>query len=270
MVLLNNYIFSQEIATRAQIYDFDIGDIFHYTEIESYGAGQEEYGKWINDTIIDKYYSENYDTVFYLVKRDLKELDYLNVIWTYDSYTYTRTIANLSSMVNNGNIDTVFSNPNFYNGRLINMQKYTIYDIGGNLPDSTVYIKKWVVGCGLVWDSWEDFPFWCLEEFQLEYYKKGNEEWGTPVIVVNTRESKTKEPYIFPIPAKNELHIDLFSNPDLLEFINIYSANGELVKTIKVLNPYQIKINIQDLKKGYYILNLNSKDNSFNSKFLKH
>ena len=49
----------QEISTNGEIYDFEIGDVFHYS-----GYMWGVISKKIH-TITDKYYSANNDTLFY-------------------------------------------------------------------------------------------------------------------------------------------------------------------------------------------------------------
>jgi hypothetical protein len=62
-ILLSGFIFSQEFPTKGEIYNYDIGDIFHIHEYAS--ASGSGFSATVNIEILEKYYSENGDTVFY-------------------------------------------------------------------------------------------------------------------------------------------------------------------------------------------------------------
>ena len=66
-VLIQSFVLTlvgQTISTNAEIYNFDIGDIFHYFEIMS-GSGSSTNIE-SNIIITAKYYSLNNDTLYYV------------------------------------------------------------------------------------------------------------------------------------------------------------------------------------------------------------
>ncbi|HPE55271.1 MAG TPA: T9SS type A sorting domain-containing protein [Bacteroidales bacterium] len=262
---------SQEISTRAEIFDFEIGDIFHYTDSGTFGAGQEGYTKNIVDTITNKYYSENFDTIFYVVKRHLKEISSYNQYWTYQSYTYTKSVQNLDAPIHGGVINEVLYSVN-YNGRIINKYHITVFYPPSYYPlEYRKTFKNWVEGCGVVLDRYEDYPFWCEEEFKLEYYKKGDEEWGTPLSVITsvTKLFGNSNIEIYPNPVQNELFINLSNSLSDFEVIYIFSLDGKLIRSIEIKSKKNIQIITSDFISGLYIIKLVSGEGIYVNKFLK-
>jgi len=273
LCFINTSIFGQEISTNGEIYDFEISDVFHYTDCGEYGGGQDGFSRWINDSIVDKYYSVNNDTLFYIVNRNAMVISAENPEWTYQSYTYLRTITNLDSLIYSGNIDTVYSTINYFNGRLINRRRYTTYYTPQPyMPDSTVYNMYWVVGCGLVVDMRQDFPYWSFEEFRLKYYKKGDEEWGIPVLVLTSIEHFEKNPniLIYPNPVFSEFNIDLKNCDTKFYKLEIYTMKGELLMNQKLESGRINQVSLPELEKGLYILKLISEIKIYSSKIIKN
>lgn len=63
MLLNLSILHAQPISTVAEIYDYEVGDVFHtrfFEEVDGY-----EWEKLYSRTIIDKFYSADQDTVFY-------------------------------------------------------------------------------------------------------------------------------------------------------------------------------------------------------------
>lgn len=65
---------------------------------------------------------------------------------------------------------------------------------------------------------------------------------------------------IYPNPAKNEFYIDLNKLPDIFETIEIYSINGNVIKSQILVGSEINKIDITSLDKGLYIVKLLSND----------
>jgi hypothetical protein len=59
-VLISGTASSQDFPARGEIYDFNIGDVFHTYLSASIGMADLQ-----NIEIVDKYFSQNSDTVFY-------------------------------------------------------------------------------------------------------------------------------------------------------------------------------------------------------------
>ncbi|MEZ4793353.1 MAG: M28 family peptidase [Gelidibacter sp.] len=71
---------------------------------------------------------------------------------------------------------------------------------------------------------------------------------------------------VYPNPIKDELHIDASFQADLT--VNIFDITGKLVM-IKVLQNQTNSINVKELAKGIYLINVNSDNKSKTFKILK-
>lgn len=189
-VLIQSFVLTlvgQTISTNAEIYNFDIGDIFHYFEIMS-GSGSSTNIE-SNIIITAKYYSLNNDTLYYvrnIAKRESNSFD-TTVVYIYlkDTVSY----SNLLSPVNAGIIDSVFIDITKYNGSKINQ-------------DTTNYFDLYVESLGKAKDMIYYDPITLTEHsINLVYYKKGNEVWGNPVPI--SIDSKTP----------NDVYIKAYPNP---------------------------------------------------------
>ena len=216
--LTGSYISNaQEVSTVGEIYNFEVGDTFHFTIS---GSSPYSGGSAIrNIIIIDKSYSLNNDTVFY--ERDIAYQETYPLQYTY-YFIDTVSYANLDSLINMGNIDTVYSDPDRYNGRLIN--DITHYYYWGHKH------YEYVNGCGVAYFYYDDHISSVTSEEELVYFKKGTEEWGTPIIV-GIEDISSKAPFIavFPNPFTTSTTIEY----ELKEISNIqftiYNVIGEVV-----------------------------------------
>ena len=250
---------SQNVSTRAEIYDYDVGDIFHFNYSGNINAWHDY--STSNIEILDKYYSQNNDILYYVRDVKIKRRTSDNPEWTYEYYTDTLAIYYLDSLINEGNIDSVSTNKELYNGRLIN------YFYENPDPPTITKIKRFVVGCGNTFDFWTEWGGYSGQTTELVYYKKGDEEWGTPMIVsVNDIKEKNNNLILFPNPAKSELNI--LTNDFKIIYIEIYNISGELI-TRKNLGVGLQKIDITQLKNGLYILKIKTNDMMVYRKLIK-
>lgn len=251
---------SQNISTRAEIYDYDVGDVFNFIYTGFLAKFSDT--SVTNIEIIDKYYSQNNDILYYVrdVKRKKRDSD--EPEWTYEFYIDTLAIHYLDALINGGDIDSVGTDSELYNGRLINYFR----DAPDN-PPSFTKIKRFVVGCGKAYDYWIKWEGNAWQKTELVYYKKGDEEWGTPVIVSveDVKESK-KKLKIFPNPANSELNIS--ANGFKINNVEIYNASGKLI-VHKNFDAGSQKIDVSQLSNGLYILKIKTNDMTVYRKFIK-
>ena len=248
----------QTISTNAEIYNFDIGDIFHYSHSMSAPNGGDL--TEINNTIIGKYYSPNNDTLFYVRDIISRSSSSANPTPVYEYFTDTMYYANLDSFVNHGIIDSVYTDVTKYNGRKINRDTSSLSDLYVNSLGKVYDMIYYSVA-----NSIEDL-------YQLVYYKKGNEVWGTPIpLGTKSRNIYLFNINIYPNPANNILHLSFEKklNEDIL--LSIYNSLGKLVKQQQLAaysNDY--KMNIGELSKGIYFIKFTSnKQPVYSSKFIK-
>lgn len=213
---------AQDYSTWAEIYDFEVGDEFHF--FEGGGAGGTGYYMITNIEILDKYYSINNDTIHYYqyVKTAFESSDepWLHYDYYYESISYT----NLDSYYFADSVSV----GSMYNGRKLSWEliSNTIYH---------QYYEYYVDGCGYAYRYWRqiDPPYQSEAEFELVYFKKGDEEWGTPNIVVGLGEYDrgVMEILIYPNPASDNIHLSTSANVTIEE-VKIYSQIGNEVQTV--------------------------------------
>lgn len=253
---------SQSISTIGEIYNYEIGDEFHLQGFYSSPNYDSEF-KRINK-IANKFYSQEGDTLFY-------EIDYQYAYttnstgWIYEDSTINLYYTNLDSLIYEGEIDSVYSIPSLYNGRIVNVADYL---------DGTIhYIKKFANGCGLVLYYSQNSEPWNMHEHSnsLVYFNKNNEEWGQPIIITKNPEYNLSELFItlYPNPARNQIQLEInVKTADLLS-ISIFSIKGKVVKDLDHINERSIRVDISDLNPGAYILSVVTVSNIFQSKFIK-
>jgi len=249
---------SQSISTIGEIYNYEIGDIFHFNFL-AYSPGSG-YGSITNIEILNKYYSQNNDTLFYIRDIDFKSSSSENPEWTYDYYIDTIFYFNLDSLINMGQIDSVGTDVDLYNGRLINY-------ITTGTGEEDIYSKRYVNGCGRSYNNYRTWGGLTEATTELVYYKKGNEEWGTPMLVsIYDNESNNPDLIVYPNPAKSTINI-MTNDVETIE-LKIIALSGELVKTLK-LSAESKTIDISQLSIGIYILEIKKNDRIIYKKLIK-
>lgn len=244
-------ISGQELMTIGEVFDFEINDEFYF---RSSLNGQSPNADRI--TIIDKYYSQNGDTVNYVESHNSYWTD---IIWEpepyleYHFWTSTGTVKyyDLDSSIYYYDIgfqdDTII----FYNecDSLINMCEYSIG--GGFEPD--FYRNTYGRGIGQVGEYMEYGGVMDpAVNTNLFYYKKNGVECGMPdttTVGINDDFKQYKEFEIYPNPAKEILHIDNASG----SHVQLFSITGSLISESKIkTDHFELKLN--GVPEGMYYL----------------
>lgn len=256
---------SQEISKVSEIYDYEIGDIFHFYHVGTYNwsIGMIEH---INTSIVDKYYSFNNDTLFYIQEVTGDYTEYPPDTTIYYSYSDTIKYFNLDSAINYGGIDTVYIDPNLYNGRKINYKLQSYWD--------RYFEYKYVDGCGRAYYFYQfsDPPFPGLEEKnELIYFLKGEEEWGEPFYVrIPEIQNESTSITIYPNPGKDYINIKSIPSIENEVEIQFNSIDSRLAETyFKKLNQNS-QIDISNLANGIYLISLKTKHEIFHTRFIKY
>ncbi len=246
---------SQTISTVGEIYDYDVGDIFHYDFLANspqYGGSAKK-----NVEILSKYYSQNNDTMFYIRDIDYFEMSsvYPNGIFKY--YIDTVFYTDIDSLIRNGWIDSVYSDTSLYHGRSINYVMYKNYN--------DTWWLKYVDGCGLAFEEMSDGSNTSFYN-KLIYYKKGFETWGTPIYVsVEDKKFDQIEISVYPNPADNYINVKSTNLDDAS--IEIFTMTGKQIKQIE-LKSETSRINISDICPGIYIIKIWNNKYSINKKLM--
>ena len=202
LVCINPHLIAQTYDTLAlkvgEVYNFEVGDEFHrHYLFKNEFSGDVIQNTYYIDKILSKSYAANNDTVYYgvqvttynpndcggtldvdTIQRYFTNLD--SYVVTLSDSSYVDTISWLSSYYRTLSYSATL---NQYNGRRVNTlseSNYTSYV--GDGQDN-----QFIEGCGRFDYSWSTGN--CLEgncwdnhaTMSLLYYKKGAEEWGTPI-----------------------------------------------------------------------------------------
>lgn len=258
--------------TIGEVYDFEINDEFHFHQ-----TAQNEPPNADRIKIIDKYYSADEDTVFYVKALDRYQTtipnnigDPLNYFFFKDTSTVYYT--NLDSLINFDFEELIFESDLYYGDQycdsLINDFSYAV---GGDFePD--IYKSRFGKGIGQLrsyyYSPSGSFPMVVYDNI-LFYYKKNGLECGEPDLTtgVHTLSSKPNSFTIYPNPTKSILNI--YNQFDMRCFkIRLLDSRGGIVK-LKTLYGSLNSIDINDLDNGIYFLEIILKDKIERFKILK-
>jgi hypothetical protein len=242
-LIISTGIKSQNISTRAEIYDYEIGDIFHYNYTGTLGGSWHDYSIK-NIEILDKFYTQ--DTLpNYIRDIKIKSSSSDNPEWVFEHFIDTMHISFPSSPIWS-NIDSTGVNQELYNGRLINYYTEITHDIIKN--------KRFVVGCGNVLDEWNEWGWYSGQITELVYYKKGDEEWGTPnPVSVDEFKADKRNLILYPNPAKSTLKISTNDFENI--FVEIFDISGNLVMNKEIITVAKT-IDISQLNAGLYLIKI--------------
>jgi hypothetical protein len=259
-------ISAQELMTIREVFDFEVGDLFHYRR-------GDEPANATRLTILGKSYSTEGDTLFYTIERSYYNRYNFDGSYTFENYIVSSYYTNLDSTIltykpelsfdsiyqlnkdleiEDLNYDTIIENRQAYCNILINgIQVY----IGYRAYEEHL----WGRGTGLIKkiiDTEED-PGGSVENYYLFYFKKADCEFGTPDIT-NVEKNKIDLPIIniFPNPANNFVQIELLSSLTEPLGIIIYGLSGSELK--QQTGSGIVNFDISDLAKGIYIIKIKS------------
>jgi hypothetical protein len=204
--------------TARDIFDFDIGDEFHYDDFQQTSAPVWARHRSI-DRVLSKNYSSGNDTVYYTIDRCARH-EFQNFS-TYNVYASHDTLIDAYQLTSSSLDDYSwqFHTPNGFGDGYLDFYKDTTYY--GRVKKQTHYYytqtgpnscyemavgfcvfqdRTYAKGLGWIWEN----DITCSSG-GLVYYKKGSEEWGTPLScsVLMSNES---------ITFKNNL-ISVYPNP---------------------------------------------------------
>jgi len=236
---------AQTTSKNSEIYNFQIGDIFHY----EFNASEPSSGSHVytNIEIMSKYYSASQDSLFYVRSFATHESHSWAPNWAFNKKTDTIIITQLDSLVNSGIIDTVFTNTGF-NGRKVNR----VDGFGSNMNVTKIFVE----GCGRTYYHYVQTSPNTDWESKLIYYKKGSEVWGTPIpLSINRAQNTLSLVKIFPNPSKGVINIDI--PRDIGDFeIRVFNASGQLI--VRMNNNSRIDLSNEPC--GLYYIQLISNE----------
>ncbi len=240
--------------TNAQVYDFEIGDIFQV----SYSSGLIE-----TDTIQSKFYSGNMDTLFYVMNSS----QYIQFPTSINFTTDTITITNLNDPATHYSYQTCLPETDTV---FLDNCGNTIERLHSNADSSCFEAQLWYsdlyVGLGgpyiFRYDPTIGGGNGTTIEKTLTYYNSNQHgECGTfqPLPFIGLENPTPNSPVkIWPNPAVNYLNVHIESNNWAY---SIHSMDGNLIKLERV-HESVYSIDMSTLISGLYLIKIKSESTS--------
>lgn len=279
-----------QLFTWKDVYNFDVGDEFHYHEYQAYNSMSTVDSKFISK-ILGKTVYGNMDSVYYQVEQCRRTWYPMgNITESHDTVVEKYNFIQLESdatillppdlFLGFASVSRTYS---AFNNRLVLIYNNTAYSYGGGGQGCITGpfemwgpVSSFVPGLGLTnWLEEEVDADVSEHTIDLVYYKKGTEVWGTPVatdcfqlVGVDEKPVPAGPPIsIYPNPATDEVTIEITGN-----FINgrltISDLDGRQLIT-RQINTLKTQVDISSIPCGVYIVKLTSDNTLRVGKFIK-
>lgn len=269
IISLSTTIVAQELMTIGEVFDFEIGDEFQ-TKYDIMFPNADRI------TIIDKYFSVNNDSVFYVqyhnsYSSDLDDM--YNLVYHFRENTDTITYTNLNNSITTFNewisYDTSMSYYDTINE--ISNQYCDMHIIGFNCAvgffEPNSYTRIFGKGLGLVKYYYFNPADWNELSGFLFYYKKNGISCGEPdKLYVTVEDVNTKpEISILPNPASDFFNVEL-EGFKFLE-MKLFGPTGTMIDS-QIVYKDRPSFDCSFLKTGIYYIVINTESKSFREKLL--
>jgi agmatine deiminase len=261
--------------TWMDVHDFEPGDEIHVVSLE-YNGLMETYKDITKKSIFRYLIRVNMqDSVYYAIERIIRK----EQRWaTGGSLTITHIHDTITSLIKpwdyfdimagdpviQGETITTHNQVTLENGRIIKNPDHEIYfyssvfdcweysHIDGCSPYDSFYYKGLA---GPYYDCDDDIS---TSYRQLVYYKKGDETWGTPLIITSADEPEREaQVNVYPNPAGNSFHISL--HPEKLPVVfELVDVSGRVVLR-KNLESTLESADVSSLSRGFYLYRITGK-----------
>lgn len=270
-ILSVNFLSAQDLMKIGEVFDFNIGDKFQYR------AHSNEYTTPNANryTIIDKWFSESSDTVFYVRKNESYSTTYFDGNPPHLEYHFQTSIdtvfcTNLNSLISEYvywtpydsgmySYDTLIYTSDYFCDLLINGYSYYTQSFEGE-----EYSREFGKGIGLKNNHYSypsEFTGW---DYSLFYYEKDGIACGTPdtADAIDYIED-TNIINIYPNPADDYFQIDFPLRENYK--LTIYTINGKFIDNI-VSNGNKLVYNCAYLKQGIYFITVKTSSSQYHKK----
>lgn len=270
LIVLGLYlsVHCQELMTIGEVFNFEIGDKF---QIE--GSADNEPPNADRIEIIEKYYSSNEDTLFYIRFHDSyysyiegSELHYH--FWTKtDTVSYTNLDSSIIYYDQGFELNQYIEISSTLCDSLING---CAYFSGPGFEDDFIQ-KEYGKGLGQSYSFFYSGQGHSVDwSNAIFYYKKGNFECGIPdTLTVGIDEiiGQESEFSVYPNPVNSIINIENKSQVNSFHFIIVNSTGQEIMS--EYMNGQQNKINTSNLTNGIYFLQIKYGNKLTTRKFIK-
>lgn len=275
-----------QLLTPRKIYNFNIGDEFHYEESYNNSPNGTETKRVLK--ITDKYASANTDTVKYTISDYSETTTHQYIPTISDTYSHASAVYTQKYIVNDSTIYPV-KRINNSNPMGVQLNSYSLRSDptapNGKLTQyiTTIYITQ-DEEC---WREVVDTPYENLNLLQgigklshdlnwwfsygnehLVYYNKASETWGTPVTLGNYFKKDNASLRLYPNPLNQGEHVHFETANFQVEQVSIYNTTGD--KILEFESAAEINtVDVSSLQSGLYMIQMVNSNNEFiSSKFL--
>ncbi|HYX05707.1 MAG TPA: T9SS type A sorting domain-containing protein [Bacteroidales bacterium] len=277
LVSLNG--FSQNVLKIGEVFDFEIGDEFHYKSFVGTPSGERL-------KVIEKCYSENKDTVYYKFEVNKYMSSYVSdpephLIYSYYSFEQSKSFSHLDSSIFTTFLDCKFYDENDVYCRFDSIISYSTkwcgleingYDatVGEFEPSRYIHTCGKGVGDVRVYLQFGSSGGIVDEDKELVYYKKGDQMCGEPdltSIPLNNNTSKIAK--IYPNPTSSLITIKL-NEPSTDHFIfEIINIQGKIIHHQEIQGT-SCQYDLSGIEKGIYVVKIYISGNILYKKVIKY
>ncbi len=276
-----------QLITSNDIYNYNIGDVFHYDTVYAGNNVGIRLGKKIC-TILEKSTSANTDTVIYKIARTVEiQTSSQTNIYNQKDTVIEKYILNEPSYYPEQAIPIIdpslflerkpfpmyklIQNVEYNNRPLLSPSYYYPYYNGtcwqSILSEFATPTYSYGKGLGLV--EYDAHPYdhngegLSQQYIRLVYFKKGNETWGTPLTLSNYTPLKNATASLFPNPLKQGEQLHIETNNFQTKQITIYNCIGIRMKDVYQSASVIEYLDLSELEPGLYVMQLLNEKNEF-------
>jgi hypothetical protein len=276
----------KELITRGQIFDYNISDEFHSTvRYDDYWGNLLAYCYDIR-IVIDKWFSPVHDTVYYLIERtnwcysatgstynqdtlidkyfDLGQYIPGTGAVPFECFFYdSLSIGYYRMFIGYGGRQVAEDRSEFYYSEPGDSCYYDMIWLKSDNRSPEYIYNTYIEGCGSYATNIDPEIWSCHYCESLNYYKKGNSEWGNPLIPpVGTGEEKFTfvDVKVFPVPSKDFITVQINAEKDWFPVqISLLDCCGRELYNLRTDQP-SVRIPLKGLPQGIYFLHICSED----------
>jgi len=246
--------FLQDLMTVREVFDFEVGDIFHFR-----GEADDQLPNADRITIMDKYFSADADTLFYIRFHDsyyaeeIMDPPFLEYHYLKETDTVFYTDLDTTLMFYDRGCQTDFSY--YYSKDLCDSLINSCTRFAGPESEDEMFSNRYGRGLGKVYSFKLDVATQSvLEKNYLFYFKKSSGHCGIPDTIVSIGDfySTENQLILFPNPTNRYLTVQSADRDLIIERVQLFDLAGRELK----INVNDKQIDLRDLPKGMYLIRL--------------
>ncbi len=281
LIGLSNPMLGEQALTPRTIFDYAIGDEFHYEKIQSNPPFGSYTNSKIKKIITSIYRSADTDTVIYTSDKTINthsrhwssglESDSYTTTTLQEKYIFNDTTYYPNQAIQTKSTYSGYSHLGWFGQFATHTLKYdtdnklTWENTGGEVSynpvddcwrflivDPQIYNTYWK-GCGLYYRDASTSPG--IDSEQLVYYKKGTDSWGIPLSVTASSKGDYKLS-MFPNPLQGNQLLNMSTSNFNIRSVEVFNTTGIKEINLDALNSNITTVDLSSLKKGMYIVHL--------------